>query len=236
MGGESARSADSQPATRRGASTAELGSAASRVLLGSSFPTKQPDGIPLGVVLLAAAGVLLVGAVGVAVYFRSLAQALLSDTPLALAPVLPDDRELAATTAKIEAARAARGEVALGEEEANGVLFEELARAPDGPVVWLGLAEPYVRIAFRERDAGSGKWLNAELLATPYAPEGGGLAFRVLSGKVGRVSIASTEGEWVRGKIERQLAAELAGNARVRALFAGLKTVRVAGGRLVCGF
>lgn len=190
------------------------------------------DGIPIRAAVLGATLALAAIAIGIALYYRSLAGGVLAEAPIAVRAVAPDAAALAAAAERVEAARARRAAVELSEEDVNRLLFDEALRARGG-AVRLALAEPYVRIALSEPV--SGRWLNAELLAVIYAGPSG-LGFEILAGKVGKVSISKTEGEWVRGKIERQLAAEMAANPRVARLFAGARAAKVAGGKLVVEF
>lgn len=192
------------------------------------------EGIPLRLAIGLGLAAVLAGAAALYAYYRSLAAAVLAAEPAAIDEVAPDAAALERALAEIDAARAARGRAALDERAANLVLFEEAIRDP-ARAVRLRIAEPCVRIALSQRDEASGKWLNADLLAAPYAG-GGTLGFDILSGKVGAVSISRTEGEWVRERIERQLAFETASRERLRARLAGLREARVAGDRLVLGF
>jgi hypothetical protein len=157
-------------------------------------------------------------AIATVLYHRSLARALLEDRPLAIETVRPGP---------VEAAR--RGaELRLSEEDLNRLLFSNLRAR-------LALAEPYARLGLSQRDAETGRWLNAELLvAIHLAPEG--IAMRVLSGRVGKVSVSGADKEWVRGRIERQLAFEIARLPRIRELFFGAREIRVEGRELVARF
>jgi hypothetical protein len=194
----------------------------------------QEQGIPLRTVATLGIVALAAIAIGLWYYFRSLSRAVLSERPIEVAEVAADEAALARASARVERARAERGEAALSEEEANRVLFFEALAEPE-VAVRLELAAPYVRIALCERDAATGRWLDARLLAAPYPTEGG-IAFDVRSGSVGAVSISRQEGEWVRKRIERQIAAELASQPRLRGLLAGLRGVRVEKTALVLSF
>ncbi len=167
---------------------------------------------------LLAAFLLAAIAAATGLYYRHLASQLLEDRPLAIETGPPGD---------VRAARSG-AELRIGEADLGRLLFA-------GRMARVRLAEPYARIAFSQRDEGSGRWLNAELLVAFHAaPEG--LGVRVLSGRVGGVSISGTEGEWVRTKIERQLSWELSRNERARALFAGAREIRVEADALVARF
>ncbi len=182
------------------------------------------DSISMRQAIIGAAAILAALAVGLAVYWRSLAAGVLADAPIEVAEVAPDAAALEAAAGALAAARTARGEAVLDEAAANRALFAEWLADPERQVR-LVLDPPFARLKLAQR--AEGRWLNADLIVAPHAGAEGGLAFRVLSGRVGDVSISKTSGEWVRVRIERQLAADLARNPRTAELFRGLAVVRV---------
>jgi hypothetical protein len=192
------------------------------------------DGISLRQAVIG--GILIVAGCVVAalLYFRSLAAEVLSDAPLSVAEVAPDEAALSRAADAIARARTAASVAVLGEDAANRALFDEWLRDADRQVR-LALDPPYSRLRMAQRDRESGRWLNADLVVAPFAAEGG-IAFRVLSGTVGAVSISKTKGEWVRMRIEKQLAHDFATNERTAKLFAGVKEVRVEKDGLRVGF
>lgn len=202
------------------------------------------DGLPLWLVAIGAVVLLAAAALGITLYWRALEASILSDARIAVVEVGPDAAALEAASRAADAARAATptaaaAEVVLDEAAANRAIFHEWLADPERDAR-LTLEPNVMRLRLAQRVRG--RWLNAELLLAPYAgvdregSPGSGLAFKILSGKVGEISISSVSGEWVRVKIERQLAHDLRQNPRTAALFDSLLDARVTPAGLVLRF
>lgn len=198
-----------------------------------SAPSGGGAGVPLRFVVAGALALAVGTPLGAWLYHRHLQEGLYADAPAEVAEVGADAGSLAEATARVAAARGAGEEVSLAEDELNRLLFHEVLVDPDR-AIRVALEEPLLRVTFCQ-PAADGRFLAGELWVQPY-PSDEGLGLHVRSGSVGRVSISSTEGEWARERIERQLAHDIASHPRTEGLFEGLAEVRVRAASVILRF
>ncbi|HVY62456.1 MAG TPA: hypothetical protein VHF22_12425 [Planctomycetota bacterium] len=155
------------------------------------------DGIPLRVVVIGSVVAAVVMVVGTVAYFSWMRGRVLQDAPLVGRTVISRPRVVPSPPLPA---------FAPGEDYALDVGQAATLLVP-GALADLAFDAPFARLRLSQPEGD--RWLNADLIVQPYVA-GGHLALKVLSGKVGDVSVSSVAGEWARGKIERVLAHQLA--------------------------
>jgi hypothetical protein len=198
---------------------------------------KSEQGIPARVAALVAVLVVLLGGVGIYLYYLRLTARTLEDRPLDVDAFPPPSAEaLHRIEDRLAAARAAGGTASLDEAEWNALLFAEIAARPD-PRIRLHLIGPArVRLRMSQRDPDTGRYANADLVGAMGLTPAGWIGFAFRDGRVGSLPLGGTSGQWARARIEKQLVEELAANPRLTRWFAGLADVKVDVGRVELRF
>src|SRR5439155_25682762 len=134
------------------------------------------EGIPLRVVVIGSVVLALAVIGGSIAYFFWLRAHILQDRPMNVVSIdHADDKELIALVDALRAARAGGGVVTLREDEFNWLLFGSgrFHFATGERIKYrarISFAPPFVRLLFSEPEGE--RWLNADLIAQPYAADG----------------------------------------------------------------